>query len=1166
MLVKACMLVLTLAAFLGSATAAPPEAELAQGQETKSTPTRPDRPIVEPVIQRDEFGRLLATRVDDNTVFPEPESPTDVTLYYDDGIPFYRYDYITTSLYFGVKFSAGPGTVTQCKAYLARRDPSYTEEAYFQILSDNGGVPGSVLWTSGIVYIYDAAWYTANCNVNVTGPFYVFVYPSSFSSNWISQFSDGALNSPSGTQWYYYYGSYYQDPFGYCDLMIRAEFTGAASNPDLVIEKVSGVNPGTGHTGSSTFTLTVRNVGTVQYPAGTITFGTRETRPTMFSQVTQTVSTSAIPAGGTASFTLNAYTPQNTRPGPIEYTFNITGTSTSEPTSNNQTSVLIHYYDNTQVTQYYVNDNFNNGLTGWTIGGSGTLWDTTRLAFSFPHVTHPPTNPVRFSENHVATESKSGSYPNSDNVWLLCNAVINLTNAVNPFLVFSEKYQTESGYDYARVEFSTDGGSTWPITLLNRSGTSPSWPHWDTTRVSLASYVGQPNCRVRFRFTSDGSVVYDGWYIDDVIVAGGQLLPPTVTGVNPTFGSRLQTLSVDITGTNFVSVTGVSFGTGVTVNSYTVNSPTSITASITIASTAPTGGHDVSVTNGAGTGTLTNGFEVRNPAPTLTGTNPTWGNRLQTLNVTLTGSGYIQGTTTVSFGADITVNSVTVLSQNQLTANITISASAATGLRNVSVTNPAPGGGTATLTNIFEVRNPAPTLTSINPTWGSRLQTLDVQFNGSGYIQGTTAVSFGADVTVNSVTVLSQNQLTANITISASAATGLRNVTVSNPGPGGGAATLVNGFEVRNPEPTLTQIDPASGARLQTLDVTFTGSGYIDGVSSVAFGTDADITVNSVTVNSPTQLTANITIAQDAALTARDVSVTNSGPGGGTATLTGAFQVENPEPALTSIAPTSGERWWTGDVVFNGDYFLDGVSSVDFGADITVNSLTVNNRNRMTANITIDPAATTGARDVSVTNSGPGGGTAILTDGFEVRNPAPTLTSIDPTSGDQGWTGDIVFTGTKYLADASSVAFDPPDNITINSTTVDNENQITANITIDPAAVPGARDVSVTNSGPGGGTATLTDAFTVKLPVFNDVGATAIDVPSGTEYLNEEIFPRVKVKNYGEVPEPVVPVRVVITGPTDAEVYNEVKTISLGYNEEKTVTFEVGWTPADLGD
>jgi uncharacterized repeat protein (TIGR01451 family) len=87
-----------------------------------------------------------------------------------------------------------------------------------------------------------------------------------------------------------------------------------------------------------------------------------------------------------------------------------------------------------------------------------------------------------------------------------------------------------------------------------------------------------------------------------------------LSSVNPNTGEQGQTIaSVAITGqsSNFVQGTTVaSFGSGITVNSLTVNGSTSATANITIANNAPTGPHDVSLTTGAEVATIDGGFTV----------------------------------------------------------------------------------------------------------------------------------------------------------------------------------------------------------------------------------------------------------------------------------------------------------------------------------------------------------------------------------------------------------------------------------------------------------------------------------------------------------------------------------------------------------------------------
>ncbi|NUO80797.1 hypothetical protein HUU05_12005, partial [candidate division KSB1 bacterium] len=449
-------------------------------------------------------------------------------------------------------------------------------------------------------------------------------------------------------------------------------------------------------------------------------------------------------------------------------------------------------------------------------------------------------------------------------------------------------------------------------------------------------------------------------------------------------------------------------------------------------------------------------FATPNPLPTIASAAPNAAARLQTLDVLITGTGFATGVTSVNFGAGITVNSTTINSGTQLTANINISPAAATGARNVQVTNTPPGGGTATLTNGFTVNNPLPTLTGAAPNTGALGQAMDVVLTGTNFITGVSVPSFGADITVNTTTVNSSSQITANITIGAGAATGPRNVTVTNAAPGGGSATLTNGFAINNSVPTITNAAPNSGTRTQTLNVVLTGTNFVNGVTTVSFGND--ITVNSAVANSATQITANITIGALAATGARDIVVTNPPPGGGSATLTAGFTVNNPSPTLTSVTPNLAGREQTLDITLNGSGFLSGVTVANFGTNITVNSTTVNSGTQLTANITVAANAALGARDVSVTNPAPGGGAATLANSLTINNPVPTLASITPATASQGQTLNVVFTGSGFLSGATTVDFGA--NITINSTTVNSGTQLTANITVGAGAVLGSRNVS----------------------------------------------------------------------------------------------------------
>jgi LPXTG-motif cell wall-anchored protein len=115
----------------------------------------------------------------------------------------------------------------------------------------------------------------------------------------------------------------------------------------------------------------------------------------------------------------------------------------------------------------------------------------------------------------------------------------------------------------------------------------------------------------------------------------------------------------------------------------------------------------------------------------------------------------------------------------------------------------------------------------------------------------------------------------------------------------GGTASLAEVFSVAVPPPTLGEIDVVSGRRGKTLSVVITGTD-LDGVTLVSFGDG--IAVNSVQVDSPTQITVEITIDKDAEVGPRDVSVTTAG---GTESLPDGFSVEKTDD---SISPW----WWIG--------------------------------------------------------------------------------------------------------------------------------------------------------------------------------------------------------------------------------------------------------------
>ena len=307
-------------------------------------------------------------------------------------------------------------------------------------------------------------------------------------------------------------------------------------------------------------------------------------------------------------------------------------------------------------------------------------------------------------------------------------------------------------------------------------------------------------------------------------VASTDTTPPVSAITSPSSGSTVAPgSSVTISGTATDSGGGVVGGVEISVDggttwhpavgrenwSYTTTFNNNATVNIRSRAVDDSGNLEVP---GPGI-TITVGTPA--PPPSVGSVNPNSGAQGQSLSsVIITGSNFQSGAT-CSFGAGITVNSCTFNSATQLTANISIGSTAATGTRNVSVTNP--DSQTGTLTNGFTVTTgappPPPTVSSVNPNSGAQGQSLpSVIITGSNFQSGATC-NLGAGITVNSCTFNSVTQLTANITISSTATLGTRNVTVTN--PDNQTSTLTNGFSVTTP-PAISLIQKATFSRQPT--------------------------------------------------------------------------------------------------------------------------------------------------------------------------------------------------------------------------------------------------------------------------------------------------------------------------------------------------------------
>ncbi len=118
------------------------------------------------------------------------------------------------------------------------------------------------------------------------------------------------------------------------------------------------------------------------------------------------------------------------------------------------------------------------------------------------------------SGQSALTESPSGVYGDNWNVTATTTASFDLSGASLASLEFWHHYDLENGYDYGYVE--VNAGSGW-VVLDTYNGTLGGLADFQYQWLNLGAYTGQ-TIQIRFRVDTDGSVVRDGWVIDDIVL------------------------------------------------------------------------------------------------------------------------------------------------------------------------------------------------------------------------------------------------------------------------------------------------------------------------------------------------------------------------------------------------------------------------------------------------------------------------------------------------------------------------------------------------------------------------------------------------------------------------------------------------------------------------
>lgn len=460
-----------------------------------------------------------------------------------------------------------------------------------------------------------------------------------------------------------------------------------------------------------------------------------------------------------------------------------------------------------------------------------------------------------------------------------------------------------------------------------------------------------------------------------------------VEDLTPTSGPTSGGTVVTITGTDLGSTTAVTFdGAPAVIVSV---APGEVVVRTPAGAAGPA---DVVVTNASGESLAPAAFEYLEDgnASVVRSVTPSEVSTAGGTTVTIVGEGLGEATDVLfgdTPGTDLTV------SEDGTT--ITVVAPPSEDAGQVPVTVVFPAGETLA----GEITYVAPTVLAVSPGDGVTTGGTRVVLTGTGLDQAT-AVTFagvpGTDL------VVSEDGTELTITTPPGAA-GLVDVSVTLPGAD---ALLVDGFLYRV-APTATSLTPSSGPVSGGQTVLITGSGFLDGQTSVTFD---GLPATSVRVLSPTALVA-VTPVHDAGQIDVVVSV-------GSVAAAPLAYVYDPAaapvpapPVIDAVTPAAGGTAGGTTVTVTGTGFVPDATSVVI-CDVTIPAGEVQVNSSGTRASFVTPPCSTGA--VTFTLITPGGtaeGTFTYTDS--------TPGAASSGRGTAGW--PLASTGTNIATSAALV-------------------------------------------------------------------------------------------------------------------------------------------------
>ena len=454
---------------------------------------------------------------------------------------------------------------------------------------------------------------------------------------------------------------------------------------------------------------------------------------------------------------------------------------------------------------------------------------------------------------------------------------------------------------------------------------------------------------------------------------------PTISSFTPTSG--YEGVTVTINGTNLSSTSVITFSgtaTNTVGSDFVVNSTGTQITNVIVPAGVQTG--PITVATAGGTATSAAVFTVTptvpNPVPTITVLSPgSVGVGSPAFTLRVLGTGFVPRCVVRLNGVALPTS---LVSATEVTAAVPASALTTIGSYPLTVTNPAPAGGSSGAA-IFAVT--APLISILTPASGPVGTTITIA--GSG-LSRTSAIAF-AGSTANTVTtgftVNATGTLLTGVVVPAGAQTGPVRATTPN-----GTATSSGSYTVT--PAIITSFTPATGPVGTVLSLS--GIGFT-GTSVIAFAGSSGNTVSSgFTVNSTGTLITGVVVPAGAQT--GPLSVTTPS---GTGTSTTSFTVTIPQPVvITSFTPASGPA---GTRLTISGTDLAKTSAILFAgstANTVTTGFTVNAAGTLLTGVVVPAGAQTGPLGVTTPL-----GTSRSSVSFVVTNTAaPVLSAFSPAA------------------------------------------------------------------------------------------------------------------------------------------------------------------------